>query len=76
MRWWLPSNLEAPFPVTDYLSTLRVREVPGRLDASPVEWSRTFTPTGVSADEAVALFHGIYTDGLAALHNTLSVRPT
>ncbi|MFE1993419.1 SRPBCC family protein [Streptomyces parvulus] len=64
--------LEAPFPVTDYLSTLRVREVPGRLDASRVEWSGTFTPTGVTDEEAVALFHGIYADGLAALHDTLS----
>ncbi|MCG0283509.1 SRPBCC family protein [Streptomyces sp. PSAA01] len=64
--------LEAPFPVTDYLSTLRVREVPGRPDASRVEWSGTFTPTGVSDDEAVALFHGIYADGLAALRNTLA----
>lgn len=64
--------LEAPFPVTDYLSTLRVREVPGRLDASRVEWSGTFTPTGVSDEEAVALFHGIYAAGLAALHDTLS----
>ncbi|MCF2128188.1 SRPBCC family protein [Strepomyces sp. STD 3.1] len=67
--------LEAPFPVTDYLSTLRVREVPGRSDASRVEWSGTFTPTGVSDDEAAALFHGIYTDGLAALHHTLSGSP-
>ncbi|MGW5690218.1 SRPBCC family protein [Streptomyces asiaticus] len=66
--------LEAPFPVTDYLSTLRVREVPGRSDASRVEWSGTFTPTGVSDDEAVALFHGIYADGLAALRNTLTDR--
>ncbi|WP_262698820.1 MULTISPECIES: SRPBCC family protein [Streptomyces] len=66
--------LEAPFPVTDYLSTLRVREVSGRSDASRVEWSGEFTPTGVSDDEAVALFHGIYADGLAALRNTLADR--
>ncbi|OPF83209.1 MxaD family protein [Streptomyces antioxidans] len=66
--------LEAPFPVTDYLSTLRVREVPGRSGASRVEWSGTFTPAGVSDDEAVALFHGIYADGLAALRNTLAGR--
>ncbi|MGP3944768.1 MULTISPECIES: SRPBCC family protein [Streptomyces] len=63
--------LDAPFPVTDYLSTLTVREVPGRSGASHVEWSGTFTPTDVSEDEAVALFHGIYADGLAALRNTL-----
>ncbi|MGA6157488.1 SRPBCC family protein [Stenotrophomonas sp. NPDC087984] len=63
--------LDAPFPVTDYLSTLTVREVPGRSGASYVEWSGTFTPTDVSEHEAVALFHGIYADGLAALRKTL-----
>ncbi|WP_448331846.1 SRPBCC family protein [Streptomyces sp. DSM 41534] len=64
--------LEAPFPVTDYLSTLSVREVPGQSGASRVVWSGTFTPADVSDDEAVELFHGIYADGLAALRNTLA----
>lgn len=60
------SITQAPFPVTDYLSTLQVREVPGR-DAAVVEWSGSFTPVGVSDEEVVELFHGIYADGLAAL---------
>jgi hypothetical protein len=64
--------LQAPFPVTDYLSTLEVQEVPGRPDASRVVWSGTFTPAGVSAGEAVDLFQGIYANGLAALRETLA----
>jgi hypothetical protein len=56
--------------VTDYRSTITVREVPGA-QASRVEWSGTFTPVGASDEEAIALFHGIYADGLAALKQTL-----
>ncbi|MBG0850477.1 SRPBCC family protein [Streptomyces spinoverrucosus] len=63
---------QAPFPVTGYLSTLTVHAVPGRPDASRVEWSGSFTPVGVSDAEAEDLFHGIYTDGLAALLKTVS----
>lgn len=63
------SIARAPFPVTDYLSTLRVIDVgPG---GARVEWSGTFTPDGVSDREAAALFEGIYRDGLAALAKTL-----
>ncbi|MFF0386526.1 SRPBCC family protein [Streptomyces sp. NPDC004286] len=63
--------LRAPFPVTGYLSTLTVRELPDPGTAR-VEWSGTFTPAGATEEEAVALFHGIYTEGLAALERTLS----
>lgn len=63
----------APFPVTDYLSTLTVHTVEGAPDTARVEWSGTFTPAGVGEAEAEALFHGIYTDGLAALLRTLKV---
>ncbi|MFE7340044.1 SRPBCC family protein [Streptomyces griseus] len=65
------SILRAPFPVTDYLSTIAVREgsAPGR---ERVEWSGTFTPDGIGDDEAAALFHGIYADGLAALTQSLA----
>ncbi|MDQ1032884.1 hypothetical protein QF035_010466 [Streptomyces umbrinus] len=35
---------QALFPVTGYLSTLRVHAVPGRPDVSRVAWSGTFTP--------------------------------
>ena len=56
--------LQAPFPVTGYRSTLRVRDVDG---GARVEWSGRFTPRGVSDEEASQLFGGIYRDGLAAL---------
>ena len=62
---------QAPFPVTGYLSTLTVHAVPGSPDTSRVEWSGSFTPTGVTDTEAEELFHGIYTDGLAALLETV-----
>ncbi|MGE7903560.1 SRPBCC family protein [Peribacillus sp. NPDC094092] len=60
------SIMKAPFPVTDYLSTIRVKEgTDGK--SSLVEWSGSFTPVGVSDEEAINLFHGIYKDGLEAL---------
>ncbi|MEU3859736.1 SRPBCC family protein [Streptomyces sp. NPDC028722] len=71
-RTYSYSILQAPFPVTDYRSTLTVHEVPGS-GASRVEWSGTFTPAGVGDDEATALFHGIYTEGLATLKQALGV---
>ncbi|MFE3200148.1 SRPBCC family protein [Embleya sp. NPDC059237] len=64
--------LEAPFPVTGYLSTLRVHAVPGREHVAEVQWSGRFTPDGVEESEAVDLFTGIYRDGLDALHTTLT----
>ncbi|RQQ42939.1 SRPBCC family protein [Burkholderia stagnalis] len=57
--------LEAPFPVVDYRSTLRVRE--NGANAATIEWSGTFTPNGATDDEAIRLFRGIYEDGLAEL---------
>ncbi|MFJ1550539.1 SRPBCC family protein [Streptomyces sp. NPDC088246] len=71
-RTYSYSILRAPFPAIGYLSTLTVHDVPGR-DAARVEWSGTFIPNAISDDEAIALFHGIYTEGLAALHQTLTV---
>ncbi|MGW2787937.1 SRPBCC family protein [Streptomyces populi] len=64
--------LEAPFPVTGYLSTLRVHPVAGRDDVAEVQWSGRFTPDGVTDAEAEDLFAGIYRDGLDALHQALS----
>ncbi|MGZ2747486.1 SRPBCC family protein [Burkholderia stagnalis] len=57
--------LEAPFPVVNYRSTLRVRE--NGESAATVEWSGTFTPNGATDDAASRLFRGIYEDGLAEL---------
>ena len=58
------SILRAPFPITDYLATLSVHETAGGCRA---EWSATFTPKGVSDEEASQLFKGIFEDGLKAL---------
>jgi hypothetical protein len=63
--------LQAPFPVTDYYSTLKVTEVEGG-KGSRVEWSGEFTPKGVSDQEASKIFQKIYDDGLQALAKRFS----
>jgi hypothetical protein len=65
------SIMEAPFPAKDYLATVSVQEVAGKT-ASVVTWSGSFTPVGVSDEEAVKLFQGIYEGGLEALKQTLA----
>lgn len=67
-RSYTYSTVEAPFPVRDYLSTLRVLAAPG---GSRVEWSGQFLPVGVSDEQASGLFRGIYEDGLRALSGRL-----
>ncbi|MBO0587479.1 SRPBCC family protein [Sporosarcina sp. E16_8] len=69
-RYYTYSIMEAPFPITDYLSTIHVREIDGDSKTALVEWSGSFTPVGVSDEEAINLFHGIYADGLKALKQT------
>ncbi|MFG1709503.1 SRPBCC family protein [Nonomuraea sp. M3C6] len=70
-RTYTYSFVQSPFPVTGYRSTLAVREAPGH-PGCRVEWSGSFTPVGATTDdEAIALFHGIYADGLAALQQAL-----
>ena len=69
-RYYTYSIMKAPFPVTDYLSTIHVKtDTDGK--SSLVEWSGTFTPAGVSDQEAIDLFHGIYKDGLEALQKAI-----
>ena len=65
-RTYSYSILQAPFPVTGYLSTLCVRETNDGKGAK-VEWSGQFTPDGVSPQEASRLFQGMYEGGLRAL---------
>jgi hypothetical protein len=67
--------LQAPFPVTNYLSTLRVKEVDSG-KGSRVDWSGQFAPKGVSAEEASKLFQGIYEDGLKALAANIASKKT
>jgi hypothetical protein len=72
------SILQAPFPVTGYVSTLRVvaagSDTTGAQGTqgteggtSEVIWSGRFTPAGVTDEEATQLFQRIYEDGLEAL---------
>lgn len=63
--------LSAPFPVTAYQATLSVHAIAGGKEAR-VEWAGRFTPNGVSDEEAIQLFEGIYQDGLKALKSTVS----
>lgn len=65
--------LQAPFPVTDYQSTLQVKAASDG-KGSRVEWSGQFTPKGVSSEEASRLFQGIYDDGLKALADRYASR--
>ena len=62
--------MKAPFPVTGYVSTLTV--IDQGATACRVEWSGTFTPTGVTDEEASKLFKKIYEDGLKALEQELA----
>ena len=55
---------QAPFPASDYLATIKV-EAQGQ--GSRVTWSGRFNAFGVSDEEVVALFNGIYQGGLNAL---------
>ena len=55
---------QAPFPATDYLATIKV-EAQGQ--GARVTWSGRFNAKGVSDEEVVALFNGIYQGGLEAL---------
>ncbi|XZF77424.1 SRPBCC family protein [Bacillus sp. AL-1R] len=66
------SIMKAPFPVTNYQSTIRVLEHsdPNR---SIVEWSGSFTPVDVTDEEVIKLFSGIYSDGLEALRQAFQV---
>jgi hypothetical protein len=58
--------LQAPFPVKDYFSTLRVKSTPDG-NGSRVEWFGEFTPVNASDHEVSSLFQGIYESGLKAL---------
>ncbi|MEE1731179.1 MULTISPECIES: SRPBCC family protein [Streptomyces] len=70
-RTYSYSILQAPFPVTGYLSTIAVHAGKDPAGAR-VEWSGTFTPDGIGEAEATGLFLGIYADGLAALKQSLT----
>jgi len=57
---------QGPFPVSDYLATVKVSAVPGK-QAALVEWGGQFVAVGVSEAEAIAIFDGVYQGGLKEL---------
>jgi ribosome-associated toxin RatA of RatAB toxin-antitoxin module len=59
---------EGPLPITNYVSTLRVRDA-GE-DACIVEWESEFDPVGIPDDQAVAIVEAIYDAGLNGLSAT------
>jgi D-threo-aldose 1-dehydrogenase len=73
-RQYTYAILQAPFRVTNYVSTLCVKETGGG-NGSRVEWTGRFAPTGVSEEEATTLFRRIYQDGLRALAAKFGVAP-
>jgi hypothetical protein len=56
---------KGPFAVKDYVARLVVAE--DGANGALVEWSGSFTPTGMTEAEAEALFKGMYEGGLEAL---------
>nr|WP_255294765.1 SRPBCC family protein [Bacillus sp. AFS041924] len=67
-RFYTYSIMQAPFPVTNYQSTIRVQEHSDS-NKSIVVWTGSFTPVDVTDQEVINLFHGIYQDGLEALRD-------
>lgn len=57
---------QGPFPVTDYLATVKVSEVPGK-QAALVEWGGQFVAAGITEAEAIAIFDAVYQGGLKEL---------
>ncbi|WPP01547.1 SRPBCC family protein [Pseudomonas sp. HR96] len=57
--------VEGPFPVSDYLATLKVEATGDK--SCKVTWGGRFKPVGISDAEAEALFKGVYEGGLEAL---------
>ncbi|KAB0495672.1 SRPBCC family protein [Pseudomonas vancouverensis] len=58
------SFVEAPFPVTGYLATIKVEPLG---EGARVTWSGRFEPVGVSDAEAEATFAAVYQGGIDAL---------
>jgi hypothetical protein len=65
-RTYSYSISESPFPVSEYLATLKVEGLNAR--SAKVTWSGVFTPVAGVTDAAVEeLFAGVYSGGLEAL---------
>ena len=56
---------KSPLPVEGYLATIRVR--PGEAGGARIEWESSFEPVGISEQNAITIFEGIYRNGIAGL---------
>ena len=64
-RLYTYSIADSPLPLSDYVATLRVRDVDGK--TSIVEWSSEFRPDGVPENDAVKVVEAIYSTGFENL---------
>ncbi len=65
-RVYTYSIIDSPLPVSDYTSTIRVRQ-DSNGDSTIVEWSSSFEASGVPENEAVQVIEDIYQAGFENL---------
>ena len=61
---------ELLLPLDDYYATLTIIET--GVNQCRVEWGSTFTPNGVSEEQAQGMVEGIYKNGIVGIKNALS----
>jgi hypothetical protein len=66
--------LQAPFPVVDYYSTIKVTSIEDGRTAR-VDWRGEFVPRDVSDDVAIKIFQGIYEEALGQLAKRFDQAP-
>jgi len=64
------SIVESPLPLTDYLSTMAVRDLGG--GRCELAWSSTFEPAGAPEAEVRQIVEGVYTGGFEGLKALLA----
>jgi uncharacterized protein YndB with AHSA1/START domain len=62
--------LESPFPFTDYVATVQLRDLGG--GRTSIDWSSTFEPRGAAAEQVAQMIEGIYRMFIARLKETLA----
>ena len=72
-RLYLYSMVDGPFPVTEYVAEIRVRDRGN--GTSTVEWSCNFTPAATPEADAVKAIHGLYRSGLDNLRQIFTRKP-
>jgi hypothetical protein len=62
--------VESPFPFTDYVATVELGELAG--GRTSIDWSSTFEPRGMTAEQTIELIERIYQTFIAKLKTTLA----